>query len=89
MILSDRTEPRTELWKGQIASYTKQNASAQLPFDTRLDPLKLARDSLNIIAESPRDHWHVIIIIIDNFCIVLFSGVPKLKLSQSNYILLL
>ena len=41
--------------QGQIASYAKQNTSAQLPFHTRLDPLKLARDPLNIIAESPRD----------------------------------
>ena len=64
MTLSDRTELRTELQKVQIASHTKQNTSAQLPFHTRLDPLKLARDPLKVtyiiyiyiaLAESPRD----------------------------------
>ena len=52
--LSDWTEPRTELQKGQRASYAKQNTFAQLLFHIRLDPLKLARDPLKFVAGSPR-----------------------------------
>ena len=33
----------------------KQNTSAQLPFHTRLDPLKLLGDPLKVIAGNPRD----------------------------------
>ena len=46
MTLSDRTEPRTDTYKGQMASYAKQNTSAQLLFHIRLDPLKLPRELL-------------------------------------------
>ena len=44
-----------ELYKGQRASYAMQNTSAQLLFPIRLDSLKLARDSLKVVAGSPRD----------------------------------
>ena len=32
-----------------------QNTSAQLLFHVRLDPLKLAKDPLKVVAGSPRD----------------------------------
>ena len=41
--------------KGIHYIYAKQNTSAQLPVHTRLDPLKLARDPLNVVAGSPTD----------------------------------
>ena len=43
------------MYKGQRASYAMQNTSAQLLFPIRLDSLKLARDSLKVVAGSPRD----------------------------------
>ena len=38
-----------------MASYAKQNTSAQLPFRIRLDPLKLLGDPMKVVEGSPRD----------------------------------
>ena len=60
MALSDRTKPRTELLKGQRAAYAKQFTAAQLLFHARLDPLKLARHPLKVVAGSPRDPFQML-----------------------------
>ena len=51
--LSNRTKPRTELQKGQRVSCAKQKTSAQLLFHIRLDPLKLPRNPLKVVAAVP------------------------------------
>ena len=48
-------KPERSCRKGRRASYAMQNTSAQLLFRIRLDPLKLARDPLQVAAGSPRD----------------------------------
>ena len=59
--LSDQTEPRTELHKGQRASYTKQNTFAQLLFHIRFAPLKLPRNALKVVTGSPRELLKILI----------------------------
>ena len=48
-----------------------QNTSKQLLFQIRLDPLKLARDPLKVVAGSPR-----------NLLKVLANGSPDYKMSE-------